>query len=120
MFLLMNVGIGGGVTDRLREQNLKVNPVREGDKAENNEKFVNVRAEVYWELRKWILEGGALEKNENWYQLCEIRYKEDSSSRLKIESKDEMRKRGVESPDVTDALAITFAKKMERVVPTIT
>lgn len=103
-----DVGIGGGVTDRLKEQGYKVNAIKEGEKAKNNEKFVNVRAENYWELRKWILEGGALEKNEDWYQLCEIRYKEDSSSRLKIESKEEMKKRGLESPDVADALMLTF------------
>lgn len=105
-----DVGVGGGVTDRLKEQKYKVNAVKEGEKAQESEKFVNVRAEAYWELRKWILGGGALERNEDWYQLCEIRYKEDSSSRLKIESKEEMRKRGGDSPDVADALMLSFTK----------
>jgi hypothetical protein len=104
-----DVGVGGGIVDRLKEEGYKVRAVKEGEKAQNSEKFVNVRAEAYWELRKWILDGGALEKNEDWYQLCEIRYKEDSSSRLKIESKEDMRKRGLESPDVADALMLTFA-----------
>jgi len=104
-----DVGVGGGIVDRLKEEGYKVRAVKEGEKAQNAEKFVNVRAEAYWELRKWILDGGALEKNEDWYQLSEIRYKEDSSSRLKIESKEDMRKRGLESPDVADALMLTFA-----------
>jgi hypothetical protein len=104
-----DVGVGGGVTDRLKEEGIGIKAVRGGEKAQNEGKFVNVRAEAYWELRKWILEGGALEKNSDWYQLCEIRYKEDSSSRLKIESKEEIRGRGAESPDVADALMLTFA-----------
>ena len=110
-----DVGVGGGVTDRLKEQEYEVEAVKEGEKAQDSEKFVNVRAEAYWELRKWILEGGALGKNEDWYQLCEIRYKEDSSSRLKIESKEEMRKKGLDSPDVADALMLTFGKERMQV-----
>jgi len=108
-----DVGVGGGIVDRLKEEGYRVRAVKEGEKAQNSEKFVNVRAEAYWELRKWILEGGALEKNEDWYQLCEIRYKEDSSSRLKIESKEDLRKRGVDSPDIADSLMLTFATTEE-------
>lgn len=104
-----DVGVGGGVTDRLREQGCQVNAVKSGEKAKKEEKFTNVRAEAYWELRKWILGGGILEKNGDWYQLYEIRYKEDSASRLKIESKEEIRGRGTESPDTADALMLTFA-----------
>ncbi|MBU1165234.1 terminase family protein [Patescibacteria group bacterium] len=103
-----DVGVGGGVVDRLKEQNIRVNAVKEGGKARDDKKFVNVKAEAYWELRKWVLDNGSLERNEDFYQLTEIKYKEDSSSRLKIESKEEMLKRGIESPDVADALMLTF------------
>jgi hypothetical protein len=41
-------------------------------------------------------------------QLAEIRYKPDSSGKLKIMSKEEMLKRGIKSPDVADALSLTF------------
>lgn len=106
-----DVGVGGGVVDRLKEQKYEINDIKEGEKAINNERFVNLKAEAYWSLRKWVLGGGALNKSENWHQLSEIRYKEDSSSRLKIEPKNEMRKRGIKSPDIADALMLTFAKE---------
>ena len=104
-----DVGVGGGVTDRLKEQGIIANAIKGGEKAKNESKFVNIRAESFWELRKWVLEGGTLERNEDFYQLYEIRYKEDSSSRLKIESKEEIRSRGSGSPDIADALMLTFA-----------
>lgn len=105
-----DVGVGGGVVDRLKEQNVKVKAVKAGEKAEDSNKFANLKAEAYWELRKWIIEKGALEKNEDFYQLSEIRYKENSSSQLKVESKEELRERGVGSPDVADALMLTFTE----------
>ncbi len=104
-----DIGIGGGVVDRLKEQSIEVKAIRVGDKAENEKKFINTRAEAYFRLREWILAGGVLEKSEDFYQLYEIRYKEDSSSRLKIEPKEDIRMRGSTSPDVADALMLTFA-----------
>jgi len=114
---LDDVGIGGGVTDRLKEQDIRINAVKGGAKAKDSEKFTNTRAEAYWELRKWIKEGGALERDEAFYQLTEIRYKEDSSGKLKIEPKEEILTRGIESPDVADALMLTFADRKEEQVP---
>ncbi len=108
-----DVGVGGGVTDRLIEQDFPVNPVKEGAKAIDTERFVNKKAEAYWNLRKWILAGGSLENNSDFIQLTEIRYKEDSSGKLKIEPKEEMAKRGIQSPDVADALMLTFVPKEE-------
>lgn len=107
-----DVGVGGGVSDRLMEQDIMITAVKEGAKASENEKFINCKAENFWELRNWIKDGGKLEKSEDWLQLIEIKYKEDSASRLKIESKEDMVKRGVSSPDVADALMLTFNKTL--------
>lgn len=105
-----DVGVGGGIVDRLKEQGLNVNAVKSGERAREENKFTNVRAECYWKLRQWILEeNGSLEKCEDWYELCEVKYKEDSASRLKIEPKEEARRRGLDSPDTADALMLTFA-----------
>jgi hypothetical protein len=40
--------------------------------------------------------------------LCNLGYKYDSSGRLQIESKDDLKARGMPSPDTSDALALTF------------
>jgi len=66
---------------------------------------------MYWRAREWILRGGKLEKDDDWKQLTKIKYKiADSSGRIKIMSKEEMLKEGVDSPDVADAFALTFAR----------
>lgn len=105
-----DVGVGGGVVDRLAEKNILVVGVKEGGKAED-EKFLNVKAENYWLLSQWIKEGGKLKESSDWFQLQNIKYKEDSSSRLKIEPKEELMRRGIPSPDVADALMLTFSNK---------
>lgn len=112
-----DTGVGSGVSDRLIEQGLGINPVKLGSKAQNTEKFINKRAENFWAFRTWINSGGKIKKSDEWYQLCDIRYKEDSSSRLKIESKEDMAKKGIKSPDIADAGMLTFT---ERVEPNIT
>jgi len=114
-----DTGVGGGVTDRLKEENICVNPIKVGETAWKEEKFTNIRAEAYWNLREWISKVASLEKNQGWYEICEIKYKEDSSSKLKIESKEDMRKRCAQSPDIADALMLTFAKPESAVKITV-
>lgn len=107
-----DTGVGGGVSDRLRELGLSIMAVKVGEKAEDDEKYTNQKAEMSWEARNWILQN-ALDNNRDFYQLSWIKYKEDSSSRLKIEPKEELLKRGTHSPDVADALILTFNSQRE-------
>lgn len=106
-----DAGVGGGVTDRLREQNVPVVPILVGRPAREPERFLNLRAELYWTLRERAVEGRlALPKDDLLLrQLSEIRYRYDSRGRLKLESKDDLKKRGLASPDRADALALAFA-----------
>lgn len=103
-----DVGVGGGVVDRLKELDIAVNPVKEGAKAVQSDKFTNLRAEIYWLSGQWIKSGGKLERSDDFYQLSLVRYKEDTSSKLKIEPKVDLLKRGYQSPDVADAFSLTF------------
>ena len=105
---LDDTGMGGGCTDRLKEQGFRVNAVKLGGQAKEQTKFINRRAENYWKLKKWINNGGKLDKDGDWSELLDIKYKTDSSGRLQIMSKDEMRRNGIESPDVADALMMSF------------
>jgi len=103
-----SVGIGRGATDRTAEQGYGV-AVNAGEEPTDKSKYVNKRAEMYWRLRGWILQGGKLETNEDWLQLTQIKYKvADSSGKLKIMPKEEMLKEGIDSPDVADSLSMTF------------
>lgn len=108
-----DVGVGGGVTDRLKELGYNVNAVKEGASAEDSDDFINVRAEAYAGkegIAQWIKEGGAIEPHEDLTELTRIRYKKNSNGKTKIESKDDMRKRGEDSPDVADSLMLTCAR----------
>jgi hypothetical protein len=106
-------GVVGGVVDRLAELELPVTPYNGGEAPIDKERFVNARAEDY-SLRE-VFENGEIDIDPDddkfTGQLGSIKWSVDSRGRIKIESKDDMRKRGLPSPDRADALAIAFAGK---------
>ncbi|MDE1866721.1 MAG: hypothetical protein KGI08_03295 [Thaumarchaeota archaeon] len=109
-----DTGVGHGVVSVLKSRGLPVNAVNNGDAARKSDQFINVRAESYageYGVMTWIKQGGRLDPSKEWLELTRIRYKKDIGGRTKIESKEDMIKRGVQSPDVADALALTFAKQ---------
>lgn len=105
-------GIGGGVVDAMRAANVPVLEFHGGQPAHDAERFANRRAEVYWTLRE-DGEKGLVDLDETdrelLTQLGRLRWKLDARGRIKIESKDEMRKRGVKSPDRADAAVMAYA-----------
>lgn len=115
------IGVGSGVFDRLREQEEvaeRVEGVNVAIPAEMKEDYVNVRVEAWDEARLWLRDA-VLVPHEDWYQLCKPKYKIHSSGKMQLESKEEMKKRSIPSPDVGDGLALTFAKSHEGGVPLI-
>lgn len=102
-------GVGAGVADGLEAQGYLITPVLFGQSAENSERYMNAKAELFWELRKWIRAGnGKLLKDDGFLELKDINYKETSTGKLQIEPKEELGKRGIQSPDTADSLALTF------------
>jgi hypothetical protein len=106
------VGIGAGVFDRLREQGLLAVEFNAGSKPLDPERFVNRRAEVFWSLREGMEDGEydlppEGEDDELIAQLGSLRWFLDSRGRIGIESKDDMRRRGLPSPDKADAAAMS-------------
>lgn len=103
------IGVGAGVVDRLREQRVKgIVPFNASNAAHEPERFVNRRAEIYWHFRE-DLEAGLIdlppegEDDDLIAQLGAIKWSVDSRGRVKVESKDDMKKRGLPSPDHLDA-----------------
>lgn len=110
-------GVGGGVTDALKSMDFAPSPVKLGGSPEDPE-YKNIRAEIYLgknHLQPWLKRVGILEPHADWIELTRIRYKKDVTGKIKLESKDDMRKQGIKSPDVADALALTFAKPSQGV-----
>jgi len=106
-------GIGAGIYDRLIELGHKeiVKAINFGSTPLNQKRFYNKRAEMWGLLKDWIHEEPCHvpDLDSIHSDLCGIRYTFDSNSRLVLEKKEDMRKRGIRSPDAADALALTFA-----------
>ena len=105
-------GVGGGVVDAMRAANVPVLEFHGGQAAYDSERFANRRAEIFWTLREdgdaGLVDLDPADK-ELLTQLGRLRWKLDARGRIKIESKDEMRKRGVKSPDRADGAAMAYA-----------
>lgn len=106
-----DVGLGGGVTDRLAEQGYSVVPLNGGEAPINPRKFGNARSEWYWALRE-VFQEGLIDIDPNdedlAAQLGAIKFKVDSRGRIWVETKDEMKKRGLPSPDRADGLCYSW------------
>ncbi len=106
------IGVGAGVVDRLREHNFHfVEGINVARSANRKDKFRNLRAELWSDMREWLIQEMLVQipdKDELHGDLCNLGYKYDSSGRLQIESKDDLKARGMPSPDTSDALALTF------------
>lgn len=109
-------GLGAGVYDRVAEEiGARAVEMRGGMSPRDKAKFVNRRAEWYWNLRTLLDPKGdtpiGLPPDERLAsQLTSIRWAQNSRGLIKIESKDEMRKRGMKSPDEADAVAMAVAE----------
>jgi len=106
------IGIGAGLADRLRELDLPAVAISVSETASLKDRFNRLRDELFWNCREWF-EGRDVkipEDNTLIQEITGIRYKYLSNGKLKIESKDEMKRRGQRSPDVADAFVLTFAE----------
>lgn len=105
------IGVGAGVIDRLKEQGIGVVAANAARASGDPNRFANIRAEWFWGLRERFLEGQIdidPQDQDLASQLANLKYKIDSRGRIVIESKDEMARRGMQSPDRADALALAF------------
>ena len=109
------VGIGAGVVDRLAQLGYDVTAVNGALKALEDAKYFNRRMEMWAEMRLWLQRGGMIEEMESSTdkpslaeQLVAPEYGFDAKARIQLESKDDMKARNIPSPDVADALSMTF------------
>lgn len=104
-------GLGAGVYDRLVELGYGdvVTAVNFGGVPGRTDRYVNKRAEMWGDLRDWLPLAELPDDTALAGELSAPGYKYDSESRIQLEKKEDMRKRGIRSPDSADALALTFA-----------
>jgi hypothetical protein len=108
-------GVGGGVVDRCRQLRLDVFDIQFGSKPTNvdllarSERYANRRAEMWGALRAWLDTGAVADDDVLEEQLVGPTYGFNNRDEIQLERKEDMKKRGVASPDWADALALTFA-----------
>lgn len=104
------IGVGAGVYDRLREQRFNVAPYQGSQRAINPAKFKNRRSESWWTFRQ-MMEDGLIDLDRSDIKLAaelqSVRWGVDSGGRIYIESKEDMRDRGLPSPDHADAAVMS-------------
>lgn len=106
-----SIGIGAGLCDRLIELGLPVRAVNVSESSSIMSNCNRLRDELWFRVKEWIeAKNCKIPYNEDLLtDLCSPKFGFLSNGKLKVESKDEMRRRGVRSPDLADALALGFA-----------
>jgi hypothetical protein len=105
------VGTGSGVVDYLRMMGYPVIGVNAGAKATKDKLYVNKRAEIWCRLRDW-LDAGAdiIDDPDLAEQITATEYDYTPKEQIRLEKKDDLKARGLPSPDRAEALALTFAE----------
>lgn len=108
-----DAGLGGGVTDRLRELGVEIIAYNAGESPLDKERFFNRRAETWWMIREALQadEINLPPDNKLAADLTNIKYSYTSKGQIKLESKEDIKKRLKRSPDRGDALAIALYAK---------
>ena len=102
-------GLGAGIVDRLKEQRYKIRGVNFGNKAQKQLMYGNKRAEIWGAMRDWLKDASIPNDRFLKSDLISPKIKPDSKGAIFLESKKDMKARGLASPDAADAIAVTFA-----------
>ena len=105
------IGIGAGVFDRLNEQGLPVRAVNVAETPSFGKKWMRLRDELWYRTKHALKFIKLPEDDELLEDLTTPRYEYASDGRLKIESKEAMRKRGKASPDKGDAVCMLMLEE---------
>ena len=114
--MFIDAGGGDALVDRLGELGYgrQVAAIPFGGKALNPDKYKNKRAEMWGEMAEWLadesMDVDVPDDDALQSDLCTPQASRDSADRIVLESKDAIRKRGMPSPDIGDAAALTFAE----------
>jgi hypothetical protein len=103
------IGIGNGVVGELRRQGRRVYAVDVRRTPRNTARFHKLRDELWWKVREAFMEGtiSIPKDSELMGELTMLKF-DDTTGKVKVEGKRELRHRGEASPNKADALMHTF------------
>lgn len=106
-------GVGSSPCDWLYHNGYAVNEINFGSGAGNDKRYKNKRAEMWGRMREWLEAGGCIPDDADLItDLTGVEYDYTPMNQILLEKKEAMKKRGLSSPDNADALALTFAVKV--------
>jgi hypothetical protein len=110
----IDIGYNPGVYDGVKSAGYSAFEINFGGKPLKENRYYNKRAEMWGEMRDWMRRGGSIPDDPDLKtDLSQPRYGyADDGARIKLESKERIKARGGRSPDLGDALALTFAVKV--------
>ncbi len=111
------IGIGAGVAARLREIGLPANAIKVSESGAISDRCNRLKDELWWLAYEWFAEKTVVlpmnKENEALArELSSVKYDYTSSGKLQMESKTELKKRGIRSTDLADAFCLTFASPL--------
>ena len=111
--LIDSIGLGAGVVDRLTELDLPVRGINVAESASMGERYGRLRDELWFLGKEWFESRDCTipDQEELIDDLSKPRFTFLSNGKLKVEGKDEMKRRGLNSPDLADAFCLTFASR---------
>jgi hypothetical protein len=109
--LVDSIGVGAGVCDRLRELGLPARDINVSENPSMKSGYINLRAELWGSLKGFLEKRDCRIPNDEglFADLVTPKYSFTSNGRMKLESKEDMKRRGFSSPDRGDAVALTMA-----------
>jgi hypothetical protein len=109
-------GLGAGVIDQLQHRGVeRVHEFHGGARATDPHKFFNRRAEVWGKMADWLKAGAQIPDDpELEVDLTGPQYGYSNQQQIQLEKKDDMKRRGLASPDLADTLAMSFAVNLVR------
>lgn len=111
-----SIGYGAGVADILRSMGLPARDVNVGNASETL-RYDRLRDELWWRAREW-LETRTCVLPDDQDLIAELtlpKYSFTHDGKIKVESKDDMKKRSVRSPDLADAFCLTLAWRADKI-----
>ena len=109
-----SVGYGAGVAHTMQAWEMPVTSVNSGERADDPEQFANSKAELWWRAKDFFSEGDCSIPDERIFrkmgtELSTPEYDYTTAGKIKIQSKKDLVKDGIASPNLADAFVLTFA-----------
>ena len=104
------IGYGAGVSDRLKEMGYPSQAINVAEQAAAKKNYMRLRDELWFRAREWFMQMDVTmpPDDELTAELTAVKYDLTQGGKIQVESKDDMKRRGVRSPDLADAFCLTF------------